>query len=209
MKNKVIEKIAMTVLVALLFSLVAFCVSKRISFLKQQGVDAGLGKSDYGLVSITARSNATHFGKPPEGYSIVCDDRGNFSVSVKKTWSSGGNWIPELAWLIRTNEAEALIAAWRYWEIDNAPYVPSPVPSHGEWKTCDSSTNSEPKRQYWQPTNDTLWLPATFETVVELSNAVFIRFGSSVVLNVSGEDWNTLLKEFPERVETNNMTFMK
>lgn len=95
---------------------------------------------DYVMKSLTARSNAMYFGKPPDGIQIVCDDSGLYAP--REIWSeinpnAGFVW----GWndFVRTNRQDAIVAAWRVKEIlDNRnTNSPTPPPPPVVWKPCD------------------------------------------------------------------------
>lgn len=94
---------------------------------------------DYVMKSLTARSNAMYFGKPPDGIQIVCDDSGRYAP--REIWSeinpnAGFVW----GWngFVRTNRQDAIVSAWRVKEIldnrnTNSPTPPPPI----VWKPCE------------------------------------------------------------------------
>ncbi len=88
---------------------------------------------DFVMGSATAVSNATLTGKPPEGWRIACDGNGHFAAR-----SPSGVVIDGMDCQIRTNEFEAIVAAWRTKEIWDA--IPSEFPTLGNakpWKDCE------------------------------------------------------------------------
>jgi hypothetical protein len=66
---------------------------------------------DFVMMSVTAKSNATRFGKPPEGWTVVADGHGHFCPAHH------GSPFDSVGEMIRTNEWEAVIACWRIKEV--------------------------------------------------------------------------------------------
>lgn len=86
-------------------------------------------KPDFVMDSPTVISNAAHHGyQLPEGYGVVCDQYGRYApsiISIGAVITTDG--------FVRTSRWEAVIAAWRCWEVLH----PQPVVSTNPiWSDC-------------------------------------------------------------------------
>lgn len=96
-------------------------------------------EEDFVMMSATAKSNAAYFGKPPEGWDVVCDDQGRYAPRHLSKWKPGGGYVIDSSIYIRTNLNEGIIAAWRVkevWDGIDAEARTNPKPPIN-WKPCE------------------------------------------------------------------------
>jgi hypothetical protein len=88
---------------------------------------------DFITMSPTATSNAALVGKPPAGFIIVCDHEGHYSVAKDGFVFTGSDEF------VRTNEYEAIVAAWIIKEVQDEKSK-TLKPTKGQlihWEACD------------------------------------------------------------------------
>lgn len=140
-RNRNMKKIPVVLLIVCVMGLLATGINmrKRFNRLERERVaDRVVERKPYDNVmkSLTARSNALHFGNPPDGFQIVCDDSGKYAP--KEIWPHGG-FVWNMSHFVRTNRQDAIVAAWRVKEIleDRTANDPTPPPPPINWKPCE------------------------------------------------------------------------
>lgn len=95
--------------------------------------------SDIVLESATAASNAATFGRPPDGWSVVCDDHGHYAPAYLG-YAFDIPDLPGYRMTVRDTFQEAVVACWQVKEVLDRPHEPEPGPSlhtTNKWKECD------------------------------------------------------------------------
>lgn len=123
MKTKVIP--AIIILGAILF------LAHRITTLAKH--NRLISQYDYVMSDPVAVSNAAYFGKPPEGWTIVCNNNGKYAPK-----SPLGN-VPDYAGgtFVKNNKSDAIVSAWKLKLAFDKPSAPVQEPLKTEWKDCE------------------------------------------------------------------------
>ncbi len=85
---------------------------------------------DFVMGSQTAVSNAVLFGKPPDGFTVVCAPDGTFAPAFEGR-------VIDTALSIRTSKWEAVVASWRVKEIWESPRTPPQIGAQKAWEKCE------------------------------------------------------------------------